>query len=138
LKSLQELGLPSRSPKTCLLTDNVGKVFTEMGEEKIDGVAVVDSEGKLKSNLSTSDLRSLTRKNVSILNTSVQNFLLRNRKNGWWVKPIVVTPEESLIACVLQFVCTKCHRVYFVDDKFKPVGEFNIMDIIKELIKINN
>jgi len=135
-KRLVDLGLPSRTPKKCLLSDNVGKVFTDMGEQKLDGVAVVELNGKLKANLSTIDLRGLTRKNVGFLNNTVENFILHDRKRGWWVRPIIITPQETLISCILQFVCTKCHRMYQVDENFSPIGEINIMDVIKELINI--
>jgi len=135
-KKLRELGLPARPPRTCSLDDDVGKVFLDMSEKNCTGVAVLGENGKLHANLSTSDLRTLTRKTISLLNGTVKNFLLHDRKRGWWARPIVVTPDETFISCILQFVSTKTHRVYVVDNQFRPVGEIDVMDIIKELIKL--
>jgi len=73
---------------------------------------------------------------VNILNSTVENYILRDRKRGWWVRPIVVNSDETLISVVLQFVCAKCHRMYLVDEDSKPVGEINHYDILKELIKL--
>jgi len=136
MKKLKDLGLGTRAPKIVNMNDIAGEVFTEMGESGISGVAVVDAQGKLHSNLSASDLKGLTRKNVNILNSTVENYILRDRKRGWWVRPIVVNSDETLISVVLQFVCAKCHRMYLVDEDSKPVGEINHYDILKELIKL--
>jgi CBS domain-containing protein len=136
MKKLKDLGLGTRTPKTCYLSDIAGHVFTVMGETGCAGVAVLNNEGKLHANLSASDLKGLTRKNVNILSGTVENYILRDRKRGWWVKPVVVTMEETLISAVLQFVCAKCHRMYIVDEDFHPIGEISHHDILKELMKI--
>jgi hypothetical protein len=36
----------------------------------------------------------------------------------------------------LQFVCAKCHKMYIVDEDFRPVGEINYFDILKQLSKL--
>jgi len=138
-QSLRELGLPTRLPKTCLLTDNVGKVFTAMSfpiwERRYDGVAVLDSEGRVVWDLCSTSLKGLYKSNLEILNYTVENYIVHNKKLGWWEKPNVVSEDEPLIICVLQMVCSKSHRVYIVDEEYKPLGEIDVLDVLAELVK---
>jgi CBS domain-containing protein len=135
-RTVSELGLGTKAPKIVSMVDNAGVVFTEMGRTKCGGVAVVDNLGRLRASLSSSDLKGLSRKTLNVLNNTVENYLLRDRKRGWWVKPIVVTKDELLITVILEFVCSRCHRMYLVDQDFRPVGEISHTDVLKLLLTL--
>jgi len=135
-KSLSELGLGTRKPKIVSLTDNVAQTFMEMGSSGTHGAAVVDSQGKLFANISVSDLKGMTRRNCVMLNSNIDEFLKRDRKRGWWVRPIVVDPTCSLHQLILMFVSSKVHRIYLIDNEGKPVGEINHADVLSQINKI--
>jgi len=135
-KNLNELGLGNRKPKIVALTDNVAQTFMEMGSSGTHGAAVVDSQGKLFANISVSDLKGMTRRNCVMLNSNIDEFLKKDRKRGWWVKPIVVDPACTLYQLVLMFASSKVHRIYLVDNEGKPTGEINHSDILAQINKI--
>jgi len=135
-KSLSELGLGTRKPKIVSLTDNVASTFMEMGSSGTHGAAVVDSQGKLFANISVSDLKGMTRRNCVMLNSNIDEFLKRDRKRGWWVKPIVVDSACSLYQLILMFASSKVHRIYLIDDEGKPIGEINHADVLSQINKI--
>jgi CBS domain-containing protein len=135
-KTLRELGLGKRVPTTVSYNEIASTAFAQMGTLEISGLAVVDNDGRLFANLSVSDLKGLTQKNCMILNNSLEHFLMRDRKRGWWVKPICIDLDDTVMQTVFQFVASKVHRMYIIDDDGKPVGEINHTDILRELIQI--
>jgi len=135
-KSLQELGIGYRKPKIVPLCNNVAQTFMDMGVAGLHGVAIVDHDGKLFANLSASDLKGMTRKNCVVLNSTIAEFLKKDRKRGWWVRPIIVDRNSSLFHLMLLFVSSKVHRIYVIDDDGKPVGEINHTDILSEVLKL--
>jgi len=135
-KTLKELNLGTRLPKIVYQTDIASEVFSELGELGCPGAAVVDQSGQLIANLSASDLKGITRRNCMVLDSTLENFLMKDRKRGWWVKPVTVDTGDTLLQTVLQFVCSRVHRMYLVDDDNKPIGEINHTDVLIELQKI--
>jgi len=135
-KSLSELGLGTRTPKIVSLTDNVAQTFMEMGSSGTYGAAVVDNQGKLFANISVSDLKGMTRRNCVMLNSNIDEFLKRDRKRGWWIRPIVVDSACSLYQLILMFASSKVHRIYLIDNEGKPVGEINHADVLSQINKI--
>jgi CBS domain-containing protein len=135
-KSLSELDIGSRKPKIVSLADNVAQIFMEMGSSGTHSAAVVDNHGKLFANISVSDLKGMTRRNCVMLNSNIDEFLKRDRKRGWWVKPIVVDPSCSLYQLILMFASSKVHRIYIVDNEGKPTGEINHADVLAQINKI--
>jgi len=136
-KTLQELNLGTRHPLIVSQNDQVSKAFLQMVENRTSSAAVVDNEGKLVANLSASDLKGLNRRNLNVLKSTTLEFLNRDWNRGWWTKPIYLNPRDPLYHVVLQFVASKVHRMYLIDDHGMPVGEVSQMDILKELLKID-
>jgi len=135
-KSIKELGLGKSEPKKFFYKDCVADAFREIGRLCSDGLAIVDENGVLVGNLSASDLKGVTRNNCPILNNTVEDFLNRDQKRGWWERPFCLDLNDSLYHTVHQFVSTGIHRAYIVDDQGKPIGEVNHRDILTQLWKV--
>jgi CBS domain-containing protein len=135
-KSLRELGLGKTEPKTFYYKNIVADAFREIGRLCSDGLAIVDENGVLVGNLSASDLKGVTRNNCPILNNTVEDFLNRDQKRGWWERPFCIDLGDTLFNTVHQFVSTGIHRAYIVDQKGVPVGEVNHRDILNQLWKV--
>jgi CBS domain-containing protein len=135
-KTLRELNLGQRKPLILSHSEISSDAFIEMADKGFDSAAVVDDSGKLIANISAADLKGLTRRNCVILSDPLDNFLNRDWRRGWWAKPICVDLNDPLFFVVLQFVSSKVHRMYIVDNEGKPIGEVNHLDILKILLKI--
>jgi len=135
-KSLSELGLGKRDPFVINENQVTAKAFSQMAEEGLESAAVVDDSGKLIASLCVNDLKGLTRRNCDILLDPLSSFLTREWSRGWWSKPISVSLDDPLYFIVLQFVSSNVHRMYVIDDDGRPIGDVDLMDILKVLIKI--
>lgn len=135
-KSIRELGLGKNEPKKFHYKKCVADAFREIGRLCSDGLAIVDDNGVLVGNLSASDLKGVTRNNCPILNNTVEDFLNRDQKRGWWERPFCLDLNDSLYHTVHQFVSTGIHRAYIVDQQGHPIGEVNHRDILAQLWKV--
>jgi len=135
-KTLNELGLGRRRPYTISHNEQAANAFIDMADRGFDSAAVVDDNGKLKACISASDLKGLTRRNCVILTETVEDFLNRDWKRGWWTRPLTVDLNDPLFFVVLQFVSSKVHRMYICTDDGTPTGEVNLLDILKILLQI--
>jgi CBS domain-containing protein len=135
-KTLSELGLGNRKPYIISHKEQAAKAFIEMTDKGFDSAAIVDDNGRLMAVISASDLKGLTRRNCVVLTENVENFLNRDWKRGWWVRPLTVDLSDPLFFVVLQFVSSKVHRMYIVDDDGLPIGEVNHLDILQILLQI--
>jgi len=133
---IRDLGLGKTEPKTFFYKNCVADAFREIGRLCSDGLAIVDENGALVGSLSASDLKGVTRNNCPILNNSVEDFLNRDQKRGWWERPFCLDLNDSLYHTVHQFVSTGIHRAYIIDNKGAPVGEVNHRDILNQLWKV--
>jgi len=134
--SLRDLDLGRRAPLVVSHHEIASKAFIEMYERKCDFAAVVDDSGRLIANISASDLKGLNRSNCVSLSQSLDQFINRDWRRGWWAKPITVELTDPLFFIVFQFVSSGVHRLYIVDNDQKPIGEVNHMDILKVLLRI--
>jgi CBS domain-containing protein len=135
-RSLSSLGLGT-APPVIMNQDNIAfNAFIEMHKKNVGGVALVDNDGTLIGNLSASDIKGMTRQNFGAIVRPVQEFLMRDKKRGWWSLPITVQATDTLEQAILQFAAAKVHRMYLVDSAGKPTGEITIMDIIRQLNKL--
>jgi len=134
--SLRDLGIGSRTPLIVSQHEIASKAFIEMYEHRSDFAAVVDDYGRLMDTISASDLKGLNRSNCVSLSQTLDQFVNRDWKRGWWAKPITVELTDPLFFVVFQFVSSGVHRLYIVDSDGKPIGEVNHMDILKVLLRI--
>jgi CBS domain-containing protein len=136
-KTLSDLNLGKRLPLILSHRLNSYKAFMEMVTHGSDSAAVVDDSGKLLATISVSDLKGLTRRNCGILREPLYQFLKRDWSRGWWNRPITVSLSDPLYFVVLQFVSSKVHRMYIVDEEQKPIGDVNLLDALYILTQID-
>jgi len=98
-------------------------------ESGVTGLAVVDEFGKIVGNLSAHDLVGITNENISLLNLSIQHYLIYEGKH---MRPAVtVKPKDTLEMVFLKIVAYRIHRVYVVDDNQNPIGVISLTDLIR-------
>jgi len=131
--TLAELGLGMRKPITVDQSMPAYKAFMEIHRQGRDGVAMVDSSGKIVANLSASNIKGMTRTNFQLIFRALSMYLSRDLKRGWWQLPVCTTLDTTLEHVILQFVSTKVHRMYIIDSEGKPIGEINLTDIMQQL-----
>jgi len=112
--------------------------FLMMHSKKLSSLAVVDENGVLCGNLSASDLKGfqLFFKDFSDLTLPLSDFLgTIRRKQG---RPdnfaVAVKPNVLVKDIIDMFNEEIVHRVYIVDNGYKPVGVFSLTDLMKGLI----
>jgi CBS-domain-containing membrane protein len=131
-KTLQELNLGTRKPITVDQTKLAYQAFMEVHKKGCDGIAVVDSNGKLIANVSASNIKGMTRRNYQLLFRPLTQYLARDRKRGWWQLPLCTTLDTKLENVVLQFVAAKVHQMYICDEEGKPTGEVSLSDVMTQ------
>jgi len=135
-KTLSELKLGNTEPVVISSQEFAGTAFAILKQKRRTNAAIVDSNGKLVSTLSFSDLKGLNRKNSFVLNLTIENFFMRDKKKPWWERPSVVGLEVSFYEMILQFNLTHRHVVFIVDKNDRPVGEVNHSDALLKLLTI--
>jgi len=136
-KTVEELGLGNRTPVTILDTASIVEGFQLIHREQVGGVGLINNEGKLVGNLSASNIKGISRRNFQLLRGSISEFLLRDRRRGWWALPVCFSKQDTLKHIILQFVATKVHRMYLVDENTKPIGEINLTDCMCQLLNLH-
>jgi len=132
-KTLAELNLGNRKPVTVEQNVHAYQAFLEIHKNGREGVAMVDANGKLISNVSASNIKGMTRRNYQLLFRPLTQYLARDRKRGWWQLPICTTLDTKLEHVVLQFVAAKIHRMYICDEEGRPTGEVSLTDVMSQL-----
>jgi CBS domain-containing protein len=128
----------------------VMEAFSIMYQAKISGLAVIDNKGVLVGNISASDIKHVGLKDyesripslVKKLRSPLDKFLNLNPKEGEkGVEPITVMlddPVEKLVSLFCtkfntsKFTKTHIHRVYVVDQNFKPLRAISMGDVIAQ------
>lgn len=134
-KSLAELDLGRNLPKIISCKEITANAIKELGTSGCVGAAVVDQDGKLVSTFSHTDVKGINRRNCLTLNLPLEDFLARDIKRGWWVRPVCVQLSDTLYQTLLQFVGMKVHKMYIVDPDNKPIGEISRLDILRKILQ---
>jgi len=132
-QTLRELGLGNRKPITVDQNVQAYQAFLEIHKHGSEGAAMVDTNGKLIANVSASNIKGMTRRNFQLLSRPLVHFLSRDRKRGWWHLPVCTSLDTTFETVILQFVATKIHRMYIIDEEGKPIGEISLSDVIHQL-----
>jgi len=132
-KTLQELNLGKKKPITVDQSIQAYQAFMEIHRHGREGIAMVDSNGKLIANVSASNIKGMTRRNYQLLFRPLTQYLARDRKRGWWQLPLCTTLDTKLEQVVLQFVAAKVHRMYICDEEGRPTGEVSLSDVMAQL-----
>jgi len=113
--------------------------FKMMVEKNVGGLAVVDKDGKLTSNISLQDLKAMSNdaRLYWRLYQTVHNFLLKVRKENIGDRPktiVSVKAQDTLETVIKKLNDTGIHRIYIVDDHKKPLGVITLKDVLAEII----
>jgi len=116
--------------------------FKLMVEKNVSGVAVVNSEGCMTSNISMRDLRAMSVDGRLFwrLYQTCKNFLQKVSKESREAdegrpRSLVTVKEKETLGAVIRKLCQhKVHRVYIIDAQKKPQGVISLKDILLEII----
>eukprot|EP01111_Echinosteliopsis_oligospora_P012990 TRINITY_DN454_c0_g1_i1.p1 TRINITY_DN454_c0_g1~~TRINITY_DN454_c0_g1_i1.p1 ORF type:complete len:312 (-),score=63.61 TRINITY_DN454_c0_g1_i1:155-1090(-) len=109
-------------------------VFRLMDHHMRSGVAVTDSSGTLVGNTSGYDLKLFIQTpSVKVLQLPIMQFLNEIRSDNIDICTPVITchTHDNLALLISKLVATKVHRVFIVEDDFKPLRVVSVVDILK-------
>eukprot|EP00475_Leptophrys_vorax_P033911 TRINITY_DN5407_c0_g1_i1.p1 TRINITY_DN5407_c0_g1~~TRINITY_DN5407_c0_g1_i1.p1 ORF type:complete len:341 (-),score=104.38 TRINITY_DN5407_c0_g1_i1:52-1029(-) len=132
--------LKNRSSEThevvkALWTDSVFELLNLMIKTGVRAVALVDDEGSLKGNFSSTDLVHIDAGSVADIMLSGKDYLTKYSR--WSLTPICFLDNEkaNLGETLMMFSGIGLHRVWLVDSpafsKFKPTGVFTVTDVLQ-------
>ena len=115
------------------------------------GVAIVDLNGKLVSNLSASDLKGITESGFfkleapifQVLETTPHKVLYQKKfgKNLKWLiffliklGTITIQAEDTFSYLLKLFAEKRVHRIYVVDNEGKPTNVITLTTVLKMLV----
>jgi len=107
--------------------------FKLIQEKKVQGVAVVDEDGKLVSNISASDLRLIENHgaSLSVLFKSCSEFV--ELAHGGKKKIVTVSKDSTYEEASTTMHNSRTHRLYVTDEQGRPIAVVSQYDIIKAL-----
>jgi len=104
-----------------------------MNDNAISGVPLTDVSGKITLNFSFTDMLNLTSTNFPLLSLTTREFLLRIY--GFFKPPVVCRKTDTVESILLKFACYGIHRVYVIDDLFRPIAVITLTDIMQFLLR---
>jgi len=117
--------------------------FTLMAEKRISAVAVVDDEGKLISNISARDIRTIStdQRIIQGLFTPIRQFLVNAfepRVGMDEITPSISCSIKDTLGLVIQkLVASKVHRVYVTDAHYMLIGIIALSDVLVAITHID-
>ncbi|SPJ85220.1 related to CBS-domain protein Sds23p [Fusarium torulosum] len=119
---LRDLGVGAKEIVSVNSDSPLSEALTLMSNEGLTSVAVVDNGMNVVGNISTKDVRHLTKSsNGHLLNSSCMNFISvilneRGVEHGRDVFPVFyVNPYSTLAHTVAKLVATRSHRMWVVE-----------------------
>jgi len=115
--------------------EDIGVVdaLKHMNDNAVSGVPLTDMTGKITGNFSFTDMLNLTSVNFPLLALPVNEFLFRIY--GFIKPPVVCRKTDTVESVLLKFACFGIHRVYVVDDSFRPIAVITLTDIMQFLLR---
>ena len=98
-----------------------------MQTKLISGVALVDDDGKLAGNFSATDLRGLYLEKFPMLLQPVSDYLEEFSPSS--LNAYCVKADATFANVVKELVESKLHRLWVIDDDYKPIGIVSLTDI---------
>lgn len=134
-RSLIDLGYATSELVTIKIEDSVLFALNELVSHNINGLAIVDENGRLVGNFSASNLRGLYYDKFPAFLDSVHDFLTEKSPNS--LSPVVGIASSSLIEITNELVASKLHHLWIVEN-FKPVGIIAMSDIMKIILNAHD
>lgn len=104
-----------------------------LNDNCISGVPLTDRTGKITGNFSVTDVLNLTFVNFPLLTLPINEFLFRIY--GFVKPPVVCHKTDTVENVLLKFACFGIHRVYVVDESFRPIAVITLTDIMQFLLR---
>jgi len=145
-KSLEQLQLGLKPILSISYKERAINGFRKLHKEKVSGLAIIDDDSKIFSNLSGKDLRVIRGKDplfkdshdyqFNRLMLPIHEFLSIERMNDINARSPIFScgTNETLCSCLSKIISLKVHRIYIRDEKSFPAGVISLRDIINELI----
>jgi len=129
-RSVESLGLIKRKFYQIPKNSKAISAFHILWAGRTQAAAVVDDAGKLVANLCLSDLKVLKNQSFGHLGLPIGEVL----KNGIQGDEIPIWTEKSDASfenIVKRFVHHNVHRIWVVDNEFRPEGYISLSDVIR-------
>ena len=83
-------------------------------KNKVSGIALLDQEGRVSTNISASDLRALSKNSFKDFNRSVFAYL---SKSGQGIPSVVSLPQDATLAQAIELMAKdRMHRLYLTNE----------------------
>lgn len=140
-QTLEDLNIGLKKVVSVAAHDLVATAIAAMATHRLHALAVVSEDGKLMTNIGSSDVILALAHNLSI-HTTVQHLVSTVRRQllfstrGSRSFPAAVTchPDHTLKGVITKLAATGLHRLYVTNDGF-PVGVVSLVDILKIIAK---
>jgi len=101
--------------------------FQYILNNKLSGVGVINSNGQINGNISTSTLLPSVKENLDLLDMPAKTFIEKCESAR---KLITCSKSDSLLQVVEKMVQEKVRRVFLVDEHNRPLGVVTQTDIM--------
>jgi len=116
--------------------------FKLMAENRISGLAVLDSDKKLMANISARDLRSIQQDSQLFekLYYSVGEFVSHVRQANYRaIHPsICCTFDDTFQKIIMRLAAARIHRIYVVDEHRHPISVISLHDILTKILELDS
>jgi len=126
-KTLKELGLGVSGIFTAHRRETLYNVLQTMQKNLISAVALTEPDGKLAGNFSATDLKGLYTEKFPLLLQPVADYLEEFSPRS--LNSFCMKADAKFADLVGEMVENKLHRLWIIDDDFKPVGVVSLTDV---------
>jgi len=140
-KTLKELNFGNKPVISIYHNKPAIEAFKLMAENRISGLAVIDSDKTLMANISARDLRSIQQdaRLFERLYYPVGEFVSHVRQaNFRAVHPsICCTLDDTFQKIIMRIAAARIHRIYVVDENRHPVSVISLHDVLKKILELD-
>jgi len=141
-KTLKELNFERKPVISIDHNKRAIDAFRLMAENRISGLAVLDSDKKLMANVSARDLRSIQQDTrlFERLYYSVGEFVSHVRQANYRaIHPsICCTFDDTFQKIIMRLAATRIHRMYVVDENRHPISVISLHDVLAKVLELDN
>jgi len=137
-KTIRELGIGLKEVISVRLDANVIEAFRLMVKHNIHGVAVLDVDGTIFSNLSVKDIKTLEPDAIftKMYRSTLEIIQMVRSVNLKAVFPsFCVSLDTTLQEAINKLVVLRVHRLYIEDERRRPVGVLSLGDVLRILMQ---
>eukprot|EP00184_Porphyridium_aerugineum_P008464 CAMPEP_0184692106 /NCGR_PEP_ID=MMETSP0313-20130426/723_1 /TAXON_ID=2792 /ORGANISM="Porphyridium aerugineum, Strain SAG 1380-2" /LENGTH=296 /DNA_ID=CAMNT_0027149913 /DNA_START=74 /DNA_END=964 /DNA_ORIENTATION=- len=131
--TVQTLGYCPRSIFIANNTDSALHVLRKLISRDINAAPIVDANGMIIGNFSTSDLKGMDDVMLQDLNLNCVEFLKEENARGAG-HPIEVKEDAKFGEVMLLLAFSGAHRVWITDASKKPVGVVSMTDLLSSIL----